>query len=134
MSNNREVDWDGDNWCFIWDDAVMVADIERDPQGHAEFSGDRWHARDAAVVRHDRRRRRHGTRPHAIRYPLDQGARPLVQGRGQMRPALAMIQVRATRAHYWNGEDEGEVALWIGPSTAPIQIDSATSCRIVLSR
>ena len=32
MSNNREVDYDGDSWFFACDGTRTVADIERDPR------------------------------------------------------------------------------------------------------
>ena len=32
MSNNREVDYDGDSYYFTWDDCLMVKDIEKNPK------------------------------------------------------------------------------------------------------
>src|SRR6187549_1048553 len=32
MSNNREVDYDGDSWFFTCDETGTIADIEGDPQ------------------------------------------------------------------------------------------------------
>lgn len=39
MSNNRDVDYDGDSWFFTTQDTQMVADIERDPQLGLSFQG-----------------------------------------------------------------------------------------------
>jgi general stress protein 26 len=38
MSNNREVDYDGDSW-FTCDDANMVAEIEAEPRVGLSFQG-----------------------------------------------------------------------------------------------
>ncbi len=39
MSNNREVDYDGNSWFFTRQDTQMVADIERDSQVGLSFQG-----------------------------------------------------------------------------------------------
>lgn len=110
MSNNREVAWDGDSWYFTWDDALMVSDIERDRrvtltfQGSAGLLGMRPFfvavEGDAAIVHDKAQFAEHWTKG------LDRWFE-----QGPDTPGLAMIHVRATRAHYWDGEDEGEVAL-----------------------
>lgn len=110
MSNNREVAWDGDSWYFTWDHALMVADIERDPnvtltfQGKAGLLGMRPFfvavEGDADIVRDKARFEDHWTKD------LDRWFE-----QGIDTPGVVMIHVRATRAHYWDGEDEGEVAV-----------------------
>jgi general stress protein 26 len=37
MSNNREVDYDGDSYYFTWDQSRMVEDIERQPKVSLTF-------------------------------------------------------------------------------------------------
>ena len=108
MSNNREVAWDGDSWYFTWDNALMVADIERNPkvtltfQGTAGMLGMRPFfvavEGDADIVRDRTQFAAHWTKG------LDRWFE-----QGPDTPGLAMIHVRATRAHYWDGEDEAEV-------------------------
>lgn len=110
MSNNREVDWDGDSWYFTWNDALMVADIEHDPKVTLTFQG------TAGVL---------GMRPFFVAI---EGEADLIRDKTQFAehwtkdldrwfqqgietPGVTMIHVRATRAHYWDGEDEGEVAV-----------------------
>ncbi len=39
MSNNRDVDYDGDSFYFTSDDTLMVQDIGRDPQVGLSFQG-----------------------------------------------------------------------------------------------
>lgn len=110
MSNNREVDYDGDSWYFTWEDALMVEDIARDPQVSLSFLGKsgllglrpffvavEGHA---DVVRDKAAFAEHWTSD------LDRWF-----DRGIDTPGLVMIHVRASRVHYWDGEDEGEIVL-----------------------
>ena len=39
MSNNRDVEYDGDSFFFTWEQARSVADIERDPKVALSYSG-----------------------------------------------------------------------------------------------
>ncbi len=113
MSNNREVDYDGDSYYFTWDSSLMVADIGRDPgvtltfQGKAGLLGMRPFfvavEGDADVIRDKARFEEHWTKG------LDRWFE-----QGVDTPGLVMIHVRATRIHYWDGEDEGEVKLTAG--------------------
>lgn len=108
MSNNREVDYDGDNWFFIDDSARSYADIQRDPkvglafQGKAGFLGMRpffVHIEGDASLVHDKEAfRQHWVKDLERWWP-----------NGIDTPGLALIKIHASRIHYWNGEDEGEV-------------------------
>ena len=110
MSNNREVDYDGDSYYFTWDSALMVADIGRDPgvtltfQGKGGLLGMRPFfvavEGEADVIRDKARFAEHWTK--GLDRWFDQGVDT---------PGVVMIHVRATRVHYWDGEDEGEVKL-----------------------
>lgn len=110
MSNNREVAWDGDSWFFTWADSLMVRDIAADRrvtlsyQGKSGLLGQRPFfvavEGDGDIVRDKAAFAEHYTTD------LDRWFE-----QGIDTPNLAMIHVHATRAHYWDGEDEGEVAL-----------------------
>ena len=110
MSNNREVAFDGDSWFFSDDGARMVEEIAADPQVGLGFQG------KAGVL---------GLRPLFIAI---EGRAALVRDKAQFAehwtkdlerwwpggidtPGLVLLQVTAERAHYWDGEDEGEVSL-----------------------
>lgn len=110
MSNNRDVDYDGDSYYFTTDDTLMVSDIERDAKVGLSFQG------SAGLLKQ---------RPF---FTAIEGRADLIRDKAQFQahwtsdldrwfqkgidtPGLVMIRVRAERAHYWDGEDEGEVNL-----------------------
>ena len=110
MSNNRQVDYDGDSFYFTLDDTHTVADIGRDAavglafQGKSGLLGQRpvfvaveGHAEP---IRDKARFAEHWT-TDLDRWFSD----------GIDTPGLVLLKVRAARIHYWDGEDEGEVAL-----------------------
>lgn len=110
MSNNREVDYDGDSWFFADESTRMVSDIERDARVSLSYQG------TAGLL---------GMRPFFIAI---EGQARLVRDRalfdehwtsglerwwpdGIDTPGLLLIQVTGERLHYWDGEDEGEIVL-----------------------
>ena len=110
MSNNRDVDYDGDSWFFTTMDSRMAADIAADPQVGLTLQG------KAGLL---------GLRPFFVAL---EGRAELIQDRAQFEahwtkdlerwwpegadtPGLVLIRVHAQRAHYWDGEDEGELLL-----------------------
>ena len=113
MSNNSEVDYDGDSYFFTYQDRQMVADIERDPnvamtylgsaglKGILGAPGQFIHVEGkASIIRDKARFEEHWDKSLDRWFP-----------QGTDTPGLTMIEVNATRIHYWDGEDEGEVAL-----------------------
>ena len=110
MSNNREVEFDGDSYFFTCDDTRTVSDIRRDPNvglGYQSKSG------------------MLGMKPFFITV---EGRAELIQDKGRFAehwtkdldawfkdgidtPGLTLIKVVAQRLHYWDGFDEGEIAL-----------------------
>ena len=110
MSNNRDVEYDGDSYYFTTNDTLMVQDIQRDPEVGLTFQG------SAGLL---------NQRPLFIAI---EGRADLIRDKGQFAahwtkdldrwfdqgvdsPGLVMIKVHAERAHYWDGEDEGEIGL-----------------------
>jgi len=110
MSNNREVDFDGDSWFFTCDETRMVADIVRDPQvglgyqGKAGALGMRpfFVAVEgrAELIRDTARFAEHWTKG------LDRWFE-----QGVDTPGLVLVKVTAERLHYWDGYEEGELKL-----------------------
>jgi general stress protein 26 len=110
MSNNREVEFDGDAFFFTCDNTRTVGDIERDPQVGLGFQG-----KSGAL----------GMRPFFITV---EGRAELIRDKGRFKehwtsgldrwfeqgvdtPGLVLVKVKAQRLHYWNGMDEGEISL-----------------------
>jgi general stress protein 26 len=110
MSNNRDVDYDGDSFFFTCDDTAMVADIRQDPQVGLGFQG------KSGLF---------GVRPF---FAAVEGRAELIRDKSQFEahwtpaldrwfergadtPGLTMIKVHAERIHYWDGEEAGEVRL-----------------------
>lgn len=110
MSNNREVDYDGDAWFFADDTALLVTDIEADPkvslsyQGSSGILGQRPFflavEGEAVLVRDKSLFAEHWTKGLERWWPG-----------GIDTPGLVLIKISGTRAHYWDGEDEGEIVL-----------------------
>lgn len=110
MSNNGEVEYDGDSYYFSWDDARTVADIARDAQVALSFQG------KAGLL---------GKPPLFVAV---EGTAQLVRDKaafadhwsadlerwfpdGIDTDGLVMIHVHADRIHYWDGNDEAEVTI-----------------------
>jgi general stress protein 26 len=110
MSNNREVEYDGDSWFFADENTRMVSDIERDPQvalsyqGHSGLLGMRplfiAIEGNASIVRDRAQFAAHWTSGLERWWP-----------QGIDTPGLVLIKVEGRRAHYWDGMDEGEMML-----------------------
>ena len=110
MSNNREVDYDGDSWFFTTEDTDMVREIEADPAVALGFSGSKSllgkpplfvHVQGRAALVRDRATMSQHWVKDLERW-FEQGVDT---------PGLVLIHVRASRIHYWDGEDEGEIVI-----------------------
>lgn len=110
MSNNRDVEYDGDSWYFTYERFRTVSDIERDAKVSLSFQG------ASGLL---------GLRPLFI---CVEGEAELVRDRAAFEahwttgldrwfpdgidtPGAVLMKVRATRIHWWDGEDEGETTL-----------------------
>jgi general stress protein 26 len=110
MSNNRDVEFDGDSYFFTCDDTRTVQDIRRDPNvglGYQSKSGMLGMKPffitvegRAELIRNKARFAEHWTKD------LDAWFKD-----GIDTPGLTLIKVAAQRLHYWDGFDEGEIAL-----------------------
>ena len=110
MSNNGEVDYDGDSWFFTTEETGMVTDIMGDPVIGLTLAGEKGllgkpgifisvEAR-AELIRDKAQFVTHWTRGLDRWFP-----------QGPDTPGLVLIKAHASRIAYWDGEDEGELAL-----------------------
>jgi len=110
MSNNADVEYDGDSYYFAWEHSRMTRDIENHAQVSLSFQG------GAGLL---------GKPPLFIAV---EGRAEVVRDKlafaehwqsemerwfenGVDTPGLVMLKVRATRIRYWNSEDEGEILI-----------------------
>ncbi|WP_439814341.1 pyridoxamine 5'-phosphate oxidase family protein [Zavarzinia sp. CC-PAN008] len=110
MSNNRDVDYDGDAWFFSDEKTLMVEDIEADPKVGLSYLG------KSGLL---------GQRPFFLAV---EGTATLIRDRaafeahwtkdldrwwpdGSATPGIVLIRVSANRIHYWDGEDAGELVV-----------------------
>lgn len=110
MSNNRDVDYDGDSFFFAFDHARSIGDIARDPKVGLAFQGKKGLfgkppifiavEGEAELIRDQAAFAAHWVSD--LDYWFKEGVET---------PGLILIKVHATRVHYWDGTDEGEVAL-----------------------
>ena len=110
MSNNSDVDYDGDTYFFCLDSTRMVSDIEKDPRVGLTFAG------SGGVM---------GLVGKPGRMIAVQGRAETVRDKaafeahwnpdlerwfreGTDTPGLVMLHVRAERIAWWDGEENGE--------------------------
>jgi general stress protein 26 len=110
MSNNRQVDFDGDSYFFTLDSTGTVADISNDPQVGLSYQG-----KSGAL----------GMKPLFITIA---GRGELIRDKAQFEqhwtkdldawfkqgidtPGLTLLKVTAERLHCWNGYEESEIPL-----------------------
>lgn len=110
MSNNRDVEYDGDSWFFSYDSARTIGDISREPQVGLTFTGSEGLLGKPPIFigiegKADLIRDRSAFAAHWQK-ELDRWF-----PQGVDTPGLILIKVRAERVHYWDGEDSGEVKL-----------------------
>lgn len=102
MSNNRDVDFDGTSYFFATDDTRTVSDIDKNRNVGLTYQGDGGFQialeGDAELVR-DKADFEDHWNPDLDKWFED----------GVDTDGLVMIKVDATRIHYWNGREEGEV-------------------------
>jgi general stress protein 26 len=110
MSNNRQVEFDGDNFFFTLQDTGTVQDITGDPNVGVSFQG-----KSGAL----------GMKPFFITI---EGRAELIRDKNQFAQhwtddldewfkdgvdtaGLVLVKVHASRLHYWDGYREGEIDL-----------------------
>ena len=110
MSNNRDVEYEGDSFFFTLENTRLVDNIERDSKVALSYAGSKGSLGQPPV------------------FICMQGEAELIRAKAEFEahwvrdlerwfqngvdtPGLVLIKVRATRIHYWDGENEGEVVV-----------------------
>ncbi len=101
MSNNGDVEYDGDSYFFTSEDTMAVRDIERDPTVALSLAASKGLlGKPGLFIREKAMFSQHWTKQ------LDRWFE-----QGIDTPGIVLIKVHAQRVHYWDGEDSGEVKL-----------------------
>ncbi len=108
MSNNGDVEYDGDNFFFAFENTHLVDDLKRDNKIGVSFTGSKgllgkppvFIAIEATadLIRDKGMFAQHWSKD------LDRWAKE-----GVDTPGLILIKAHAQRIHYWDGEEQGEV-------------------------
>lgn len=110
MSNNGEVEYEGDSFFFAYDSTRTARDIRRESKVGLSYQGPSSLfgkppifiaiEGDASLIRDRQQIMSRWSKDLDRWFP-----------EGADTPGLVMIKVRATRIHYWDGTDEGELAM-----------------------
>ena len=110
MSNNGDVEYDGDSWFFTSEDTRVVAEIQANPSVGLALQGSKGLLgqpgifivieAQAELIRDKAVLAAHWTKD-LERWFKD----------GVDSPGLVLIKAHAKRLHYWDGEDQGEISL-----------------------
>lgn len=101
MSNNGDVDYDGDSWYFTFEQSRTVADFGRNPRVGLAFEGVDGlsiHVGGTAELIRERAQFEAHWLPELDHWFDD----------GIDTPGIVLIKVRAHRIKYWRGEESGE--------------------------
>lgn len=110
MSTNGDVEYDGDSWFFTLDSTDMVGEIQRDPKVALSFTGSKsLLGKPPLFVAVQGRAQLIRDKAVLLQHWVPDLERWFEQGVDT--PGLVLINVRATRLHYWSGEDEGEIVV-----------------------
>ena len=110
MSNNGEVEYEGDSFFFAYDSTRTVEDIAHDPTVALSYQGSAGLLGrpplfvsiegDASLIRDREAFESRWSKDLDRWFP-----------QGVDTPGLVMIKVAAKRIHYWDGGEEGEVPI-----------------------
>lgn len=109
MSNNGDVEYDGDNYFFAFEKSHTVEDIKRDPRIGLSFVGTKSLIgkrvfvaieAEAELIRDKTMFKQHWNKD--IEEWTEQGVDT---------PGLILIKAHAIRVHYWDGRDEQELVV-----------------------
>lgn len=110
MSNNQDVEYDGDSYYFTFEASRTVKDIMRDPTIGLAFQGSKGLLAaaplfisveaQAELIRDKAVFAEHWTKE------LDRWFE-----NGVDTPGVVLIKAHATRIHYWDGKNDGELKL-----------------------
>ncbi|OJU11297.1 MAG: pyridoxamine 5'-phosphate oxidase [Caulobacterales bacterium 68-7] len=110
MSNNRDVEYDGDSWFFVAKESRTFADVSDDPKVTIAAQTAKGLlgkppvffsiAGEVEIIEDRAQYAEHWQKEMERWWP-----------EGPSSPGIALLKVHASRVHYWDGEDQGEILL-----------------------
>lgn len=107
MSNNSDVDYNGNSYFFTWSKSKLVRDITKNPHVSLAFIGSKFFKKvfvsvsgKANVITDRRKMVDHWNKDLEIWFD-----------KGIETPGVAMIHVKASHVKFWKGHEEAEVKL-----------------------
>ena len=108
MSNNGDVEYDGDSWFFAYEDANFVGELEANPACALSFTGSKsLLGKPPLFVAVEGRGEIIREKSQFERHWQDSMKRWFEDGTDT--PGMVLIKVHAVRITWWEGEDEGEI-------------------------
>ncbi|WP_200799935.1 pyridoxamine 5'-phosphate oxidase family protein [Hymenobacter daecheongensis] len=102
MSNNGDVNYDGNSYYFTFEQSRTVSDITEDPHVSLGFTGSKGLfltiVGRAHLIRHKPTMQQHWVPSLNQWFP-----------QGVDTPGVVLVRVEAKRIKYWQNEDEGEL-------------------------
>lgn len=102
MSNNREVEFDGDSWFFAYEDSNKIKQLQTDANVSLIYQGDGMifmHLYGtASIVRQKAILEKHWQKELEMWFP-----------KGLETPGVCLIHVKAAKVQYWHKSDEGTI-------------------------
>lgn len=108
MSNNGQVEYDGDSYHFTWEEARMVDDIERDKRVGLSFQAGRGPGGDRPFMMHVEGEAELIRDKAVFKEHWSEDIDKWFEN-GIDTPGIVLIKVHATRIHWWEGTEDGEV-------------------------
>lgn len=101
MSNNGEVEYDGNSWFFTYDDSSKVKHIEGEPKVSLVYQTDKMLFIEcyghASIVKDKSVMEEKWVDDLNRWFP-----------KGLETPGICLLKVTSTRVHFWDKEEEGE--------------------------
>jgi general stress protein 26 len=108
MSNNGEVEYDGDSWFFTWEQSTMVDDIKREPRIGLSMQGKSGLLGKPGIFISIEARAELVRDKAAFAEHWNTGIERWFK-QGVDTPGVVLIKAHAKRIKYWDGEEEGEI-------------------------
>ena len=110
MSNNGDVEYDGDNFFFAFEDSHTIKEIAANPKVGLTFVGSKGLLGKPPIFIAIEAKAQLIKDKAAFKQHWNSDIEKWAK-EGIDTPGLTLIKAHATRIHYWDGEDQGELTM-----------------------